>query len=104
MNPAIGKVRMRLTNVLRRSSAKTGAIPSAAADSMISKMIVNGVQRMSVAQALEQEDKIHLAENNLRRLLRFASDKASTAGTFPIIEEPALSAAQKTLCPLWPYC
>jgi len=95
---------MRLTNVLRRSSAKTGAQPSAATDSMIAKMIVNGVQRMNVAQVLDKEDKIHLAEGNLQKLLRFASDKAATAGTFPIIEEPAFTAAQKTLCPLWPYC
>jgi len=104
VNPAVNKVRMRLVNSLRRLIAKNGAQPDAVTDSIIKKMIATGVQRMAVAQALEQEDKIRLAEDNLRRLMRYASDKAMTAGTFPIIEEPAFTAAHKTLCPVWPYC
>ena len=94
----------RLPAAARYGAPKLGLGLAPACDQMVENLIRNGVQRMQFSQALEQEDKIHLAERNLHRFIVYMRDKAMEFGTYPVLTEKAFEAAMKGVCPVWPYC
>ena len=59
---------------------------------------------MEAQGVLEQEDKIRLAEDNLRRLISTMGEFSVDTGTFPIVDDNCLDLAMKKVCPIWPFC
>jgi hypothetical protein len=89
---------------MRRSVSRAGLSPTAASDQMLVKFVAMGVRRMQASNALELEDKIQLAEINIRRIVQIMAKAAMTSGTFPVIDQDAFLDAQRKLCPAWPFC
>jgi len=98
------KIRQRLMRGGSQQVTKAGLALSPACGQMVEKMIHTGVQRLNHGHMLEDESRLRLAEDNLRRVLRRAGEEAFKAGTFPVVEDQAFTKSLKDLCPLWPYC
>lgn len=98
------RIQLRLNQHANRVVQKLGVGVMASCDQMLQQMISTGVMRMEIQKALEREDKLHLAEENLLACVKMMVAQAQALGTFPTVDEGAFEAAQKKLCPLWPYC
>jgi hypothetical protein len=98
------RTQLRLNQYARRAVLKAGLGVSAACLHMIEQMIATGVMRMETQSALDREDKLRLAEENLRSCVKEMVQQAQVSGTFPAADEEAFQAALKKLCPMWPYC
>jgi len=89
---------------MKRSITKSGLALSDVTDQLVNKFIGTGVRRMETGRVLDREDKVRLAEDNLRRLVRKMVQEATNLRTFPIIEAKAFDNAVRALCPIWPFC
>jgi len=98
------RLRQRLLVTMRRAVSRAGISPSAACDQLLVKFVAMGVRRLDAANAMEMEDKIQLAEANLRRLVQALAKSAQLNRTFPIVDHFAFLDAQQKLCPAWPFC
>lgn len=98
------RLRQRLSNSIKRQLTKAGIAPSSACDHMLAKLITTGVERMVRAGVAEHEDKLRLAEHNLRRLANQLTEQANNLKTFPVVDDKGFNAAVKTVCPIWPFC
>ena len=63
-----------------------------------------GVERMSLVHATEMQDKVNLAENNIKHLVEYLADKAKDYGSYPAIKDSVFDTAMSECYPLWPYC
>ncbi len=98
------RLRRRLSLTAKRNITRFGVAFSSACDHRVAKLLANGVERMEYSRVTDQEDKIRLAEDNLRRLVGYMTKQATKLGTFPLVDEKAFDAAVKDLCPMWPFC
>ena len=98
------RINRRLLGVATRQVQKNGLGLNSACGHLLTKVIRSGVERMRIANVLEREDQLLLAESSARRLMTDVCKRAMTARTFPIVEPPSLEASLKALCPVWPYC
>ena len=93
----------RLNTFIRRLGDKQGFGMSPATINMLDALIRKGTARMQVQQVLEREEKLRLAEDNLRRLLRSMATFSTDNGKFPIIDDECFNFAIKTVSPIWPF-
>jgi hypothetical protein len=98
------RVQQRLRHAASRHAARIGLRPSEVCLARIEWMIGNGITRMEREQLLEREGQLHLAENNLAKLLDTLRDAAEQERSFPLADDTQFEEVYKTVCPLWPYC
>ena len=98
------RVQQRLSHTGKRTTIKLGLGMSSSCQQQMDQLIKNGVARMKIQHALEREEQVRLAEDNLRRCLDRLSRLAQDEGTFPLVNEQIFDKAIKELCPFWPYC
>ena len=100
----IFRVRLRLMNFVKRSTSKQGLGMSASCQQMMEGAVRKGINRMETQGVAEQEDKIRLAEDNLRRLIVAMGEFSVDTGSFPIVDDNCFDLAMKKVCPIWPFC
>ena len=69
----------------------------------VEHMVSIGVERMTMDKVTEQQEKICLAEKNIKRLIEYLSDHAKVYGSFPYLEDLAFDMAMAECYPLWPF-
>ncbi|MFC1664126.1 hypothetical protein ACFL17_00675 [Pseudomonadota bacterium] len=102
-NPTF-RVRLRLMNFVKRITSKQGLGMSAPCQQMMEGTVRKGINRMETQGVAEKEDKIRLAEDNLRRLIVAMGGFSVDTGSFPIIDNDCFDLAMKKVCPIWPFC
>jgi len=102
--PMIFAIKSRLSSILRTEIEDQELHLSPYCEERVENMISVGVERMSIAKVTEQNDKIYLAERNIKRLVEYISNQAKSYGTYPEIEESVFDIAISECYPLWPYC
>ena len=98
------RVQLRLMNFVKRNTSKQGLGMSAPCQQMIESAVRKGINRMETQQVVEQEDKIRLAEDNLRRLIIVMGEFSVKTESFPIVDDNCFDLATKKICPIWPFC
>ncbi|HEC12084.1 MAG TPA: hypothetical protein ENI80_02380 [Acidiferrobacteraceae bacterium] len=97
------RLKRRLTKAAIQHMGKAGLSLTPACEQLMGKLIGTGIKRMEVSQVVEDESKIRLAEDNLKKLIIEVRRETSARGTFPIVEENSIQGAFKKLQSLWPY-
>jgi len=97
-------IRSRLSSILGTEIEDQKLHLSPYCEERVEHMVSVGVERMSVAKVTEQNDKIFLAERNIKRLVEYLSNQAKSYGTYPEIEQAVFDTAIAECYPLWPYC
>jgi len=92
-----------LTGILKSELEDQGIQLSPYCGEQVEHMISIGVERMTMAKVIEKQDKVHLAEENIKRLIEYLSDQAKAYGSFPYLEDLAFDMAIGECYPLWPY-
>lgn len=69
----------------------------------VEHMVSIGVERMTMDNIIEKQEKVHLAEENIKRLIEYLSDQAKVYGSFPDLEDLAFDTAMAECYPLWPF-
>ena len=101
-NPVF-KINIRLNNFVKRFSEKQGYGLAPAVVHLLESLIHKGINRMQTMQVLEREEKIRLAEDNLRRLIQSMGAYSAEHDKFPIIDDECFQFAFKKLSPIWPF-
>lgn len=70
---------------------------------LIRRFIRDGVKRMKLENAIDNEEKIRTAELNLSYFV-FAMYIYAKKNSLPQLHEQSFHATEKFLCPLWPFC
>lgn len=96
-------LKARLMRILSREMSSLQFQPTAYCEGQFKKMISHGVTRMRINNAVDQPGHIVRAERNLKALLKYFSDYARKAGTFPTLSNAAFDNALKDCPSLWPY-
>lgn len=94
----------RLKTSYAKKVSKLGLGLTPACRTLVERMINNGVERMEKQGAIEREEQIYYAEQNLNRYMSKLSDTSQSMGTFPIVDDKAFEKVFKEQCPMWPYC
>ena len=97
------KVLFRLSGLATRKLTKLGLGADPVCGQEIEKMLSVGVSRLEHQRALEKEEMLLVAEENLHRVLRDLSDRAQQLGTFPIIDVECFNQMKKRMSPMWPF-
>ncbi len=97
------RLKRRLTKAAIQHMGKAGLSLTPACEQLMVKFIDTGIKRMEIAQVFEDESKIRLAEDNLKKFIREVRGETSTQGTFPVVEEGSIQGALKKIQSLWPY-
>lgn len=71
---------------------------------MIDRMINNGIERMASQGAIEREEQVMIAEQNLFQYLQKLSAEAKSNGTYPQVGARVFDSVFNKECPIWPYC
>ena len=96
-------VLFRFSRLFNRRLTKLGLGPDTVCEQEIDKMLAIGVSRLEHQRALEKEEMLLVAEENLHRVLRDLSDRAQQLGTFPIIDVECFNQMKKRMSPMWPF-
>lgn len=86
-----------------RRLTKLGLGANSVCEQEIDKMLAVGVSRLEHQRALEKEEMLLVAEENLHRALRDLSEQAQALGTFPIIDGDCFNQMKKRMSPMWPF-
>ena len=82
---------------------KLGVGVSSACQQEMEKMISIGVSRLEHQRALEKEEVLLVAEENILRILKDMYERAQVMGTFPMLDEKVFEDTKKRLSPMWPF-
>lgn len=93
----------RLIHIMQRELQAQNLQLSAYASQRIEQLVKNGIHRMRVNNASEHAGLVLQAEQNLKFLVRYFSDYAREAGSFPSLKDQDFDAALKTCPTYWPY-
>jgi len=104
MSNPVFQAQRRLINFVKRVVAKQGLGMTASCQQMIESTVRNGINRMQTQSVVEQEDKLRLAEDNLRRLIISMGAFAQDTASFPVVDDNCFDLAMKKVCPIWPFC
>ena len=69
----------------------------------IEAMIAQGVQRMRSSNCVDQIDKVSLAQQNMKKLVKYFCNVSQEMGTYPMLADTAFDSALASCPPLWPY-
>ena len=97
-------IRSKLSSILGKEIDDQKLHLSPYCEEQIEHMVSLGVERMLIAKVTEQQDKIYLAERNIKCLVEYLSNQAKSYGTYPEIEESVFNTVIAECYPLWPYC
>lgn len=98
------KVFNSFARVTKRRLTKLGVGLTPACQHLFDKMITVGVSRLEHQRALERQEQILRAEDNLMRCIHELQERAQILGTYPIVDEEAFNQMLKKMSPLWPFC
>lgn len=98
------RLHQRLKNCYKKKVSKLGLGLTPACQTLIERMINNGIERMRTQGAMEREEQIWFAEQNLSQYLNKLAHEAQARGTFPLVDDRAVDKVLKEQCPIWPYC
>lgn len=62
-----------------------------------------GAERMAVANVAQNQILVYLAENQIKQLVKYLSNKAMGKGSYPNIGDNTLETAIEECNSLWPY-
>lgn len=97
------QLKRRLTKAANRHVSNAGLSLAPACEHLVTKLINTGVKRMETIQVVEDESKIRLAEDNLKRFVMVVKKEAFIKGTFPVVEGDSFQDALRKLQSFWPY-
>ena len=97
------KVLFRLSGLTTRKLTKLGLGADPVCGQEIEKMLSVGVSRLEHQRALDREEQLVVAEENLSRLLNALSERAQSLGTYPTVDGDAFNQVKKRLAPMWPF-
>jgi len=103
MAQATFQISRRLNVYVQRLSDKQGFGMAPAVAQLVESLIKKGIVRLQNEQLLEREDKIRLAEDNLRRLVNTMGMYSVEKRKFPVIDDECYQYAFKKLNPIWPF-
>ena len=98
------KVYNNFARVTKRRMTKLGLGMTPPCQQLVDKMLAVGVSRLEHQRALEREEQLIRAEENLMRCLHELQERAQVLGTYPIVDEEAFHQMYKRMSPLWPFC
>ena len=93
----------RLEAILKSEMEDQGPQLSPYSEQRVKNIISIGVERMTMAKVIEKQGKVHLAEENIKRLIEYLSDQAKAYGSFPKMEDFAFDMAIAECYLLWPF-
>ena len=93
----------RLGAILELEMEDQGLQLSPYSEQRVKNMVSIGVERMTMDKVIEKKEKVHLAEENVKRLIEYLSDQAKAYGSFPYMEDLAFDMAIAECYPLWPF-
>ena len=100
--------RTRLSNqlnlVIKRKLKKDGLVIDSQCDGMMHRFVNFGVERLLLANAATQPDRVNMAEESVERFIDCMKKHAERNGTHPGIDEKTFEAAKRESCPIWPFC
>lgn len=96
-------VLFRFSRLIKRRLTKLGLGANSVCEQEIDKMLAIGVSRLEHQRALEKEEMLLVADENLFRVLHDLSEQAQALGTFPILDGQCFSQMKKRMSPMWPF-
>jgi hypothetical protein len=99
----INKLAVQLYAVLKNKTVDQDIHLSTYSENRFKRMIGMGVERMMMANATQNKEKIEQAENNIKYLVDTLSDTAKVKGSFPNVGDNTLETVLDENNPLWPY-
>lgn len=96
-------VLLRFTSLTTRRLTKLGLGVTSACEQEIDKMLAVGVSRMEHQHALEKEEQLLVAEENLFRVLNDLNEQAQKLRTFPRLDGECFALMKKRMSPMWPF-
>ena len=97
------KIHLRFLNMAQKRFKKLGVGVSSACQQEIEKTISIGVSRLEHQRALEKEEVLFVAEENILRILKDMYERAQVLGTFPLLDGKVFEDTKKRLSPMWPF-
>lgn len=97
------KVQLRFLNLAQKRLKKLGVGVSSECEQQIERSIAVGVSRLEHQRALEKEEIMLIAEENILRILKDLYERAQVLGTFPMLDGKVFEDTKKRLSPLWPF-
>lgn len=98
------KLQRRLQKYCSRKISKLGLGVTPSCRTLIERMINNGIERMVGQGAIEREEQIVIAEQNLSQYLQKLAAEAKSRGTYPQVGAKAFDSVFNAECPIWPFC
>ncbi|MDX1459652.1 MAG: hypothetical protein R3348_01180 [Xanthomonadales bacterium] len=98
-----GNIQPRMVALLTSQLDMLGFQPSQSCKSQLEQMVFRGITRMKIGGAIDQPGRVLQAEKSLRDMVKYFSDYARDAGTYPTINESDFRAALLASPPFWPY-
>ena len=99
----INKLAARLSAVFKNETRDQDIYLSSYSENRFKRMIGMGVERMMMANATQNREKIEQAESNIKYLVNTLSDQAKAKGSFPKVGDNTLETVLDENYPLWPY-
>lgn len=96
-------VLFRFSRLTTRRLNKLGVAVNTVCEQEIDKMLAIGVSRLEHQRALDKEEMLLVAEENLLRVFHDLNEQAQELGTYPIIDHEAFSQMKKRMSPMWPF-
>lgn len=93
----------RLSAVLKKEINEHALNLSSCCPGRFRHLINMGVERMMAINMAQNQVIVYLAENNLKHLVEYLSNKAKGKGTYPNIGDNTLETAIEECNPIWPY-
>ena len=97
------KVQLRFLNLAQKRLKKLGVGVSSECEQGIENTISIGVSRLEHQRALEKEETLLIAEENILRILKDLYERAQVLGTFPTLDGKVFEDTKKRLSPMWPF-
>jgi hypothetical protein len=94
---------LRFSRLTTRRLTKLGLGVNSACEQEIDKMLAVGVSRMEHQRALEKEEQLLVAEENLFRVLNDLNEQAQRLRTFPLLDGECFALMKKRMSPMWPF-
>jgi len=96
-------LKAKFTEIFERELEEEKLCISVYTESRIHSLINMGVTKMGSAGLAESIDKIHLAEENLARLVDYLCTCAEEYGTYPDLYDDDFDFAIAGCYPIWPF-
>lgn len=93
----------RLSSVLKDEIHRHALNLSCCCIGRFRRLINDGAEQMKVADVTQDQVLVYLAENNIKHLVMYLTNKARGKGSYPNIGDNTLETALDECNSLWPY-